>query len=203
MASTTPPSHREGESERQEHEIFHWRSTTRDTGGAAPHSSGRHSSGLGHALWTAPEVLWPSSGQAEGDTPLNAFDNALVAAGIGQWNLVKVTSVAPPEAAIVEGPIPIPPGSLVPAVLASVTSQTPGQQITACVGIGLSRESHGMIMEHSGVGTPAEMEATVRNMLREALDRRGLAIEEITVRSVTHTVERVGSCVAAVVLWWR
>ena len=35
-------------------------------------------------------------GHAEGGTPLNAFDNALLAAGIGNINLVKVSSIIPP-----------------------------------------------------------------------------------------------------------
>ncbi len=36
-----------------------------------------------------------TSGSAEGTTPLNAFDNALLAAGIGNINLVKVSSILP------------------------------------------------------------------------------------------------------------
>ena len=52
---------------------------------------------------TAPDILWVTHGEAEGDTKLNAFDNALIAAGIGHWNLVKVTSVAPQAAVLVVG----------------------------------------------------------------------------------------------------
>ena len=153
--------------------------------------------------WSAPEILWPTVGHAEGETRLNAFDNALVAAGMGHWNLVKVTSVAPPDAEITNEPVAIAAGTLVPSVLATVTSETPGEIITSCIGIGLSKTGHGMIMEHSGPGTAEHMEGIVTNMVREAMDRRGLKTDGIELRSVTHTVERVGSCVAAVVLWWR
>ncbi|MSQ24073.1 MAG: arginine decarboxylase, pyruvoyl-dependent [Chloroflexi bacterium] len=153
--------------------------------------------------WSAPEVLWATVGHSEGDTGLNAFDNALVAAGIGHWNLVKVTSVAPPGAELTDGPLSIEPGTLVPAVLASVTSDSPGQTISSCIGIGFSAEGHGMIMEHSGPGTTQEMEEIVQRMVGEAMDHRGLRTDRLAVRSVTHTVQRVGSCVAAVVLWWR
>ena len=142
-------------------------------------------------------------GHAEGETELNAFDNALIAAGIGHWNLVKVTSIAPPGALLVDEPIEIEPGSLVPAVLALVVSRDPGQTISACIGIGLSSGGHGMIMEHAGPGNPHEMEGNVRDIVHEAMDRRGLKAEQLALRSVTHTVQRVGSCVAAVVLWWR
>ncbi len=101
-------------------------------------------------------------------------------------------------------PVEIEPGTLVPAVIASTSSSHPGQQITACIGIGLSADGgHGMIMEHSGLGAPAEMEEIVRGMLQEALERRSLRAGPVNIYSVTHKVERVGSCVAAVVLWWR
>src|SRR5438128_5796065 len=98
---------------------------------------------------SAPDVLWVTHGEAEGDTKLNAFDNALIAAGIGHWNLVKVTSVAPQTASFTDVPLEIEAGSVVPAVLTSAQSDRPGELITACVGIGLGAGSHGMIMEHS------------------------------------------------------
>jgi len=36
------------------------------------------------------------TGSSEGYTPLNAFDGALLAAGIGNTNLVKMSSIVPP-----------------------------------------------------------------------------------------------------------
>jgi len=151
----------------------------------------------------APTIYWATEGHAEGDTPLNAFDNALIGAKVGQWNLVKLTSVAPKGVERVFEPIEIEPGSIVPAVISSVVSERPGELITACIGIGLGKNSHGMIMEHSGAGTPEEMEAEVRRMVHESFMRRGLELETVVMRSVSHTVERIGSCVAAVILWWR
>jgi len=151
---------------------------------------------------TPPNVLWLTDGHAEGETKLNAFDNALIAAGVGHWNLVKVTSVAPRAASVTTNPVDIEAGAVVPAVLASTVSDRPGDVITACIGIGLSATSHGMIMEHSGVGTPNDMEPVVRRMVQESFMRRGLELETIIVRSVCHTVTSVGACVAAVVLWW-
>lgn len=151
-----------------------------------------------------PNVLWPTIGHAEGTTRLNAFDNALIQAGIGHLNLVKVTSVAPSGAAVAAEALTIEAGSVAPAILTSVESDRPGEVITACIGIGLGNgHGHGMIMEHSGPGTPDEMERTVRGMLHESFLRRDLELERVVLRSVSHTVERVGSSVAAVVLWWR
>ncbi|MBM2810405.1 MAG: arginine decarboxylase, pyruvoyl-dependent [Chloroflexi bacterium] len=149
-----------------------------------------------------PNILWPTDGHAEGDTKLNAFDNALIMAGIGHWNLVKVTSVAPRGATLIYQPIEIEAGAVVPAVLTSAQSNQPGETITACIGIGIGASSHGMIMEHSGPGGPTEMEAVVRRMLDESFMRRSLELEKVIVRSVSHTVQHVGSSVAAVILWW-
>ncbi len=151
----------------------------------------------------APNVLWMTQGTAEGTTKLNAFDNALVAARIGQFNLVKVTSVAPELATLSAEPLTIEPGSVVPAVLSAVQSSQPGELITASIAIGFGKDSYGMIMEHAGPGHPEEMEPIVRRMVEESFARRGLALDNVVVRSSTHRVERIGAAVAAVVLWWR
>ena len=42
-----------------------------------------------------PNAIWASAGAAEGDTELNAFDNALLAAQVGNLNLIRVSSVLP------------------------------------------------------------------------------------------------------------
>jgi arginine decarboxylase len=152
---------------------------------------------------SAPNVLWLTQGVAEGDTRLNAFDNALIAAKIGQFNLVKVTSVAPRNAIVFNEPIEIEAASVVPAVLATAQSSTPGEIITACIGIGFGKDSHGMIMEHAGPGHPEEMEPIVRRMVDESFARRGLTLEKVVVRSASHCVERMGAAVSAAVLWWR
>jgi len=149
-----------------------------------------------------PNLLWTTFGHAEGETRLNAFDNALIAAGIGDWNLVKVTSVAPAGARLTEMRPDAESGSVVPVVLAVAQSDHPGEVLTASVGIGQGNGSHGMIMEASGPGEPEEMETIVRRMLNESFMRRGLELETVTMRSVSHTVEKVGASVAAVVLWW-
>ena len=45
-----------------------------------------------------------TSGKSEGPTKLNAFDNALLDAGIGNVNLIPVSSIIPASAKIVELP---------------------------------------------------------------------------------------------------
>ena len=43
-----------------------------------------------------PTSFFFCSGSAEAVSPLNAFDAALLAAGIGNTNLVKISSIVPP-----------------------------------------------------------------------------------------------------------
>ena len=92
-----------------------------------------------------------TAGTAEGSTPLNAFDNALLAAGIGNINLIKVSSILPPGVELV--PLPrIKPGALVPTAYAAMTSEVPGEVVAAAVGWArpIDPAKNGVIMEYQG-----------------------------------------------------
>jgi arginine decarboxylase len=151
---------------------------------------------------TLPNAIWASAGAAEGDTELNAFDNALLAARVGNLNLIRVSSVLPQGAVILQAPPQITPGSLVPTVYSVQVSARAGDTVAAAVGIGVGDGSHGMIYESHGTSL-TECEAIVRRMLDEGFARRELHLKEVIVRSIEHRVERIGCAVAAVVLWWR
>jgi len=151
--------------------------------------------------WPTPNVLWLSAGSAEGSTELNAFDNALLAAGVGNLNLVKVSSVVPKGARFLESAPTIEPGSLVPAVYSVMTSDTAGETVCAALGIGIGRESHGMIFEYHA-NSREVAERVVTGMVEEGFARRGLPLERVTVTVAEHRVERLGCALAAVVLWW-
>ncbi|MCR4397773.1 MAG: arginine decarboxylase, pyruvoyl-dependent [Firmicutes bacterium] len=141
------------------------------------------------------------SGASEGATGLNAFDGALLRAGIGNVNLVKVSSILPPGAAYA-GSLAIPPGSLVPVAYAAITSETPGDVIAAAVGIGRSRDTFGIIMEFSGHCTREEAEEKVRLMIEDACKKRGMIPADVDVVGVQHKVERAGCAFAAVPMWY-
>ncbi len=144
------------------------------------------------------------SGASEGFTPLNAFDGALLRAGIGDTNLVKMSSIVPPRCQLIS-PVPLPPGSLVPTAYASITSDVPGQIISSAVAVALPKELHypGLIMEYSGRGSKAEIEEMVRQMALEGMKLRKREIKELTSMAVEHKVQKVGATLAAVVLWDR
>lgn len=142
------------------------------------------------------------SGASEGFTPLNAFDGALLRAGIGDTNLVKMSSIVPPHCQLIS-PVPLPPGSLVPTAYASITSDVPGEIIASAVAVALPErpEYPGLIMEYSARGPKAEIEEMVRQMAIEGMKVRGRVIRDLTSIAVEHRVKKVGATFAAVVLW--
>ncbi|GIW09471.1 MAG: pyruvoyl-dependent arginine decarboxylase [Dehalococcoidia bacterium] len=153
-------------------------------------------------MWRVPEYYWITAGAAEGGSELNAFDNALLAAGVGNLNLIRVSSILPRGARRMEGrPEHLVEGTLTPAVYSVAESSTPGQLIASCVGVGRSADQYGVIFEHAGAMTAGEAEAIVRRQIEEAFARRGLALHELVLKSCEHCVERYGCTVAAVMLW--
>jgi arginine decarboxylase len=141
-------------------------------------------------------LVW---GAAEGDSELTAFDNALLKAGIGHLNLIAVTSIFPEGAAL--APLPeIPTGTLTPTVYARMVSETPGEAISACVGVGVTSKG-GVLMESHGPWTAEQIEERVRRMVAEGMAKRGLEPFELVFATAEHRVEKIGSAVAAAVLW--
>ncbi|MEI7832340.1 MAG: arginine decarboxylase, pyruvoyl-dependent [bacterium] len=153
--------------------------------------------------WATPNCIWPTAGDAEGLTELNAFDNALLKAGIGNLNLIKLSSIVPADIVMLDHrPDDIIEGDLTPTVYTVKISDTPGDVVAAAVGIGLRKDGHGMIFENTG-GSREAVEDTVRRMVREGFAQRGMELDELLVFSSEHKVERIGCALAAVVLWWR
>ena len=151
--------------------------------------------------WKPVTKVAATTGNAEGSTPLNAFDNALLAAGIGNVNLVKVSSIFPPAAEVVSLPR-IKPGAIVPSAYAAMTSEVPGEVVAAAVGWALPDDpvKNGIIMEFHDKATREEAERMIVQMLQEAFRTRGWRIAQMKVAAVEHRVERTGCALAAVTL---
>ncbi len=148
-----------------------------------------------------PERFMIVAAEAGADHPLTAFDAALLNAGIGNVNLVKISSILPPGCEEEKAALEFPPGAFVPAAYGSICSEEEGDVIAAAVGVGLSKESFGIIMEHAGHCRASQAQQTVEEMIRESFKMRGKELIEIRSKSVEHTVEKAGAAVAAVVLW--
>ena len=126
---------------------------------------------------------------------------ALLAAGIGNINLVKISSILPPEIPVIDLP-KIKPGALIPTAYAAITSEVPGETIAAAVGYAMPDDpaKNGVIMEFHGHADRQQAEDAIRAMLDEAFRVRGEPIRELKVFAVEHTVERIGCALAAITL---
>ncbi len=153
-------------------------------------------------MFPVPDKYAALSGSGEGDSPLTAFDAALLDAGVGNYNLVKLSSIMPPGARPSDRlREEVPPGSLLPVAYGFITSDEPGQVISAVVAAGITGTTYGVIMEHKGPAPRAQIERQVVAMVREALARRGLPLKEIVVAGTEHRVRKLGCAFAAIALW--
>ena len=138
------------------------------------------------------------SGKDEGPTKLNAFDNALSDAGIGDVNLIKVSSMLSANTEITDLP-PLKPGSMVNCVLSEITSDNPGDEITAVIAVAIGDEL-GCVVETTGINEDLmDLENEAKFMVRYMMDKRNVEIKNLIVESSTATVENIASVVASVV----
>lgn len=136
-----------------------------------------------------PERAFLSSGCGEGEAELAALDAALLDAGVGDANLVTVSSVLPPGCDVVE-PWEVGAGELLPCVLArDVGEGRLEASVAAAVSDGL-----GMVAEATGRGSEARARAAALEMLG---NRRLVALE---VLSETCVLEAEGTGAAVAVL---
>lgn len=138
------------------------------------------------------------SGKDEGPTKLNAFDNALSDAGIGDVNLIKVSSMLSANTEITDLP-PLKPGSMVNCVLSEITSDNPGDEITAVVAVAIGDEL-GCVVETKGINKKEdELIDEARFMVTYMMEKRGVEIKELIVEKSSATVKEIASVVASVV----
>jgi arginine decarboxylase len=152
---------------------------------------------------TIPNKFFLVAGHAEGMTKLNAFDNALVDAGIGNTNLMKMSSILPPNSKKIQ-PIKLPLGALIPVAYGSKVSTQTDETISAGVAVAIPKNPklNGLIMEYSGAGLKEEIERIVRHMAEEGFKARKYQLKSIQSIAVQHRVSNIGAVYAAVVLWW-
>ncbi len=152
-----------------------------------------------------PTIYSIKAASTEGFSELNAFDVALLKSGVGNTNLVKMSSILPPNCLKVEN-INLPPGDLVPVAYAAITSSKKGELISAAVAVAIPKDKtkNGLIMEYEDKNiTKEEAESHVIEMAKWGMDYRGYEIERIESIAASHIVEKHGAAFACVVLWWK
>ncbi|MGF1672019.1 MAG: pyruvoyl-dependent arginine decarboxylase [Balneolaceae bacterium] len=153
-----------------------------------------------------PNVFCLVKGAAEGNTRLNAFDNALLEAGVGDTNLMRMSSILPPGAEEMQiNDLNLPKGGLIPLAYATIDGVTPGRHISSAIAIGIPEDSTqpGVIMEFEDHAALETVESIVRQMVIDAFEYRKRKLKEIKSIGIEHTVIRTGATFAAAVLWYK
>jgi len=104
-----------------------------------------------------PKQMFLTKGMGKHKEKLTSFEMALRAAGIAQYNLVKVSSIFPPGCKIItreRGLKHLSPGEVVFCVMSENSTNEPHRLIAASVGLAIpkEKESYGYLSEHHGFG---------------------------------------------------
>ncbi len=133
---------------------------------------------------------------------LSSFDKALLDAGVGNYNLVRLSSILPAhckEVDIKDIANHIKEGALLPTAYSTISSSTFGEQIASAIGVGFPKNGNlvGVIMEYSNVGISRQKAVdTVRLMIKEAFDERGWELDGIRTVASEAIVESEGMTVS-------
>jgi arginine decarboxylase len=104
-----------------------------------------------------PKQMFLTKGMGKHKEKLTSFEMALRAAGIAQYNLVKVSSIFPPGCKIItreRGLKHLSPGEVVFCVMSENSTNEPHRLLAASVGLAIpkEKESYGYLSEHHGFG---------------------------------------------------
>jgi len=104
-----------------------------------------------------PKKVFLTKGVGKSREKLQSFEMALRDAGIAPFNLVRVSSIFPPECKIItkrEGLKLISPGQILFVVLSDISVNEPNRLIASSVGLAIPEDSsvHGYLSEHHSFG---------------------------------------------------
>ncbi len=148
-----------------------------------------------------PNAYFIVSGEGSGSSELNAFDFALLDSGLGNLNLVRMSSILPPSAVKIE-PYKISYGSLVPVAYAYQISNRIGATISAAIAIAFPTDKTlpGLIMEYSSLNKSADFaERQAVKMATEGIRGRGWNVDHTESISRQMTVGKDFAAVFAAV----
>jgi arginine decarboxylase len=141
------------------------------------------------------------TGTGSGETALAAFDSALRAAGVANYNLIRLSSVIPAQAEVVVGnEAPRPSGEWgdkLYCVYAECEAVEAGREAWAGVGwVQSPDDGRGLFVEHSG-GSQAEVERLIRESLASMTDGRDVTFGEVQMAVAGVTCEHRPVCAVA------
>ncbi len=153
------------------------------------------------SLVPIPTRFFVSSGRAINKTSeLNAFDLALLKAGIGEQNLVSVSSVLPDGIRQVDRHV-LPMGAITHCVLARHQGGE-GEVISAGIAYGFRTDGHGGYVAEGHIhGTQKALKEFLRWRMQEIAHFRGVELRKIFYRTeeLSIPMDHYGVCIAACV----
>ncbi len=153
-------------------------------------------------LLNTPDIYTMVSGASEGTSKLNAFDIAILNAGVGNANLIRLSSILPTNTKFMSK-INYSRGSLVPIAYGSIVSDKKNEIIAASIAIAITEEDgFGVIMEYSGICSADEAKTIVSKMAEDAIQYRKMALKEIKSIAIEHKVENIGCAFCGVPMWY-
>lgn len=131
------------------------------------------------------------------------FDNALINAGMSNYNLLKVSSILPINCTQ-EKSISLVEGSPLLVAYGSITSNLLGSTISSAVSIAVPQNNNeiGIIMEFSGYCNKILAEQEVENMAERAMHYHNISIKKIICSSIETIVEHDYHTVFSGVALW-
>lgn len=136
-------------------------------------------------------------------TTLAAFDHALIAAGVANFNLILLSSVIPPGSTVtvVDGaaePVAGTHGDRLYCVVSTSYAVEPGQQTWAGLGWTVDAASgQGLFVEHSAA-TEADLRRVIDDSLRDMVAHRGGGYGEVQTVVASATCVDRPACALAV-----
>lgn len=120
-----------------------------------------------------------------GGTPMSAFDDALLKAGVANFNLVRLSSVIPPESRVIIAKPKFSQrdfGQKLVCVYAAEWAKVKGESAYAGIGWIIDRDRKGLFVEHEG-RSRSEVERMIKTSLTEMVARRpGFRGKSFTIR---------------------
>lgn len=145
------------------------------------------------------------SGIGTGPTKLAAFDAALVATGVADRNLIRLSSVIPPGSTIVPGcgPVVAPGGwgDRLYVVMAEARSSVLHDRLAAGIGWVQDAETgRGLFVEHEGHSAD-EVETHIRDSLDALVRSRNVDFGDVQMQLSTTVCEGPASCALVVAVF--
>ncbi|MCL2142744.1 MAG: pyruvoyl-dependent arginine decarboxylase [Methanomassiliicoccaceae archaeon] len=146
------------------------------------------------------EFFVASASAVSAVSDLNAFDKALIKMGIGEQNLVPVSSVIPAGAKEVNAK-EMPMGAVTHCVLAQIRGSD-NETISAGIAYAFRKDgSGGYVAEGRAHGPKTELAETLIKKMNEIAESRGVELRDIKILTEELTVPKghYGACAAALV----